>query len=139
MTSSGFSDVSAAKNDNQGKTQSCENASDKSKAKSKNPHCDETDPPPTECPTGQHYDEFGNCVDDEPPTPGGFTSCDTDEVFGISPDEFDAAGFSVTQAGINHVEDLVFGEGGVTNDNGLIDTADELNKLNFLISTTCLL
>ena len=39
LTSSGFSDVSAAKNDNNGKAQGCENASEKSKGVWKNPNC----------------------------------------------------------------------------------------------------
>ena len=39
LTSSGFSDVSAAKNDNNGKTQSCEKANESSKVKEKNPNC----------------------------------------------------------------------------------------------------
>jgi len=67
LTSPGFSDVSAAKNDNNGKALGCEKASEKSKGIGKNPHCDDTPPPPPlECPPGQH-EENGVCVDDVPP------------------------------------------------------------------------
>jgi len=48
LTSPGFSDVSAAKNDNNGKALGCDKASDKSKGIGKNPHCDNTPPPPPE-------------------------------------------------------------------------------------------
>ena len=50
LTSSGFSDVSAAKNDNNGKALGCEKANDNSKVKEKNPNC----VPPLDCPEGQH-------------------------------------------------------------------------------------
>jgi len=61
LTSSGFSDVSAAKNDNNGKALGCENASEKSKGIEKNPNC----VPPIVCPPGTH-EENGVCVDDPP-------------------------------------------------------------------------
>jgi len=61
VTSPGFSDVSAAKNDNNGKALGCQNASDKSKGIGKNPHCDDTPPPPDA--DGDGFDETVDCND----------------------------------------------------------------------------
>jgi len=124
---------SFAGTDNQGrdKGKKISNGCDKGKQDKNNPNCG-----PPECPEGQHYDEFGNCVLDDPPTPDGFTICDTNGDGAIEFTEFKAKGIdSVDQDTIDAIETIA----GSPSPNGVIDTEAELSVLNDNFNTICVL
>jgi len=69
-----------------------------------------------------------------PALPGGFTTCDLNGDGKISLDELLTLGYPVGPSSIDFIED----NAPTSNDNGFIDTLDELNFLNGFINPDCI-